>query len=114
MLHRQRALDTWHLGHSEVSQLGSRSGPLAIRIGQPRPFELVTHEPPTSPDPSAPRLPRHMMFGGLTSLWKIFGRRPCLQRSDAEALPRTKSRCDVLRIASEHQERKPSGHISCV
>ena len=26
-------------------------------------------------------MPRHMMFGGLTSLWKIFGRRPCLERS---------------------------------
>ena len=56
MLHRQRALDTRHLGHSEVSQLGSRSGPLAIRIGQPRPFGYWSraHEPPRSPDPSTP------------------------------------------------------------
>ena len=40
--------------------------------------------------PPKSAVPKHMMFGGLTSLWKIFGRRPCLQRSDAEALPRKK------------------------
>lgn len=28
--------------------------------------------------PHSPTMPSNMIFGGLTSLWKIFGRRPCL------------------------------------